>query len=65
MMPGRFRCVMCGLQSVPMSYMSVMAGFLVISILVVRGSFPMVFRRVLVMFCRLGMVFCAFMFHVG
>jgi hypothetical protein len=65
MMLGRFSRVVGSVLSVPMRYLGVVAGLLVISTLVVLGSFTMVSRCVLVMFCRLVVVICAFVFHFG
>jgi hypothetical protein len=65
MMFGRFSRVVGSVLSVPVRYVSVVTGLLVISALVVLGSFTMVFRRVLVMFSRLVMVLCSFVCHFG
>jgi hypothetical protein len=65
MMLGRFSRVMGSVLSVPMRHVSVMTGLLVISTLVVLGSFTMVFRCVLVMFSRLVMMPCSFVSHFG
>ena len=59
MMLGRFSRVMGSVLSVPMRHVSVMTGLLVISTLVVLGSFTMVFRCVLVVFRRRKVVLCA------
>jgi hypothetical protein len=65
MMLGRFSRVVGSVLSVPMRYVGVVTGLLVISTLVVLGSFTMVFRCMLVMFSRLVVVICAFVFHSG
>lgn len=63
MMLGRFGSVMGRMQGVPVRDVSVMAGLLVISPFVMLGSFTMVFRRVLMMFGRLVVVFRTFVFR--
>jgi hypothetical protein len=57
MMLGGFSRMVGGVVSVPTRYMSVMTSFFVISGFVMRGSFTMVFRSVLVMFRRFCMMF--------
>ena len=65
MMLGRFSRVVGSVLSVPMRYVGVVTGLLVISTLVMFGRFTMVFRCVLVMFSRLVVVICAFVCHFG
>jgi hypothetical protein len=65
MMLGSFSRVVGSVLSVPMCYVGMVAGLLVISTLVMLGSFTMVFRCVLVMFGRLFVVICAFVCHFG
>lgn len=60
MMLGCFSRVVGSVLSVPMRYVRVMAGLLVIPAFVMLRSFTMVFRRVLVMFGRLVVVFRTF-----
>jgi len=62
MMLGSLSSVVSRMLSVPMRYVGVMASLLVIPGFVMLASFKMVFRRVLVMFSRLAMVICAFVF---
>jgi hypothetical protein len=63
MMLGRFGRVVGSVLSVPMGDVGVVTGLLVISTLVMLGSFTMVFCCVLVMFGRLVMMLCAFVCH--
>ena len=63
MVLGGLSRVVAGVLSVPMRYVGMMAGFLVISTFVLFGSFTMVFRCVLVVFRRREVVLCAFMCH--
>ena len=56
----RFSRVVGPVQSVPMCDVSVVCSLLVISTLVVLGSFEMVFRCMPVMFSSLLVVICAF-----
>jgi hypothetical protein len=63
MMLGRFGGVVGSVLSVPVRYMSVVTGLLVIPALMMLGSFTMVFRCVLVMFSRLVMMLCTFVCH--
>jgi len=64
-MLGRFTAVVGSMLAMSMRHVSVMTCLLVISTLVMLGGFPMVFRRVLVVFCCLLVMLRAFMFHVG
>jgi hypothetical protein len=63
MMLGRFGRVVGSVLSVPMRYVSVVTCLLVISTLVVLGSFTMVFRCVLMVFSRLVMMLRTFVCH--
>jgi hypothetical protein len=65
MMFSGFSRVMASVLSVPMCYMGVMAGFLVVSTFVVLGGFTMVLRCVLMVLRSREVVLCAFMFHCG
>jgi hypothetical protein len=60
---GGLSRVMLSLFSVPIRYVGVMTGFLVVSTFVVLGRFTVVFRRVLVVFRGCEVVLCAFMCH--
>ena len=62
-MLGGFSRMVGGVVSVPTRYMSVMTSFFVISGFVMRGSFTMVFRSVLVMLRRFQMMLNAFVSH--
>ena len=63
MVLGGLSRVVAGVFRVPMRYVGMMTGFLVITTFVVRGSFTMVFRGVLVVFRRSEVVLCAFVCH--
>src|SRR5208283_3690339 len=65
MMLGRFTAVVCSMLAVSMRHVGVMTSLLVISTLVMRGGFTMVFSRMIVMFCCFLVMVRAFMFHVG
>jgi hypothetical protein len=63
MMLGGLGCVVGRVLCVPVRYVGMMTGFLVVSTFVVGGSLPMMFRCVLVVLRGGEVVFCAFMFH--
>jgi hypothetical protein len=60
MMLGRFSRVMERMLGMPVRYVGVMASLFVTPAFVMLRSFTMVFRRVLVMFGRLVVVFRTF-----
>jgi hypothetical protein len=65
MMLRRFSCVVGRIHGVPMRYVSVMAGFLVVPTFVVLRGFTMVFGCVLMVLRRLVVVLYGFVFHFG
>ena len=58
---SRFLCMMSGMKVMPMRYVRVMPRFLVVARFVMLGCLTMVSRGMLMMFCCLFVVFCAFM----
>ncbi|HLJ13079.1 MAG TPA: hypothetical protein VKV15_01170 [Bryobacteraceae bacterium] len=60
---GSFFGVMDGLKVVPMGYMSMMPGFLMIACLMVFRGGAMMARRVFMMVGGLLMMICAFLRH--
>jgi hypothetical protein len=62
-MLGGLRRVAAGVSSMLARKIGVMTRFLVVSAFVVFGGFPMMVRRVFVMFRRLKVLLCAWVSH--
>jgi hypothetical protein len=59
-----FAGMVCSMQPVPVSDMRVVRGFFVVALFVVFGSFPVVGRRMLMMFSSFSVMFRSFVvFH--